>query len=248
MSSATLAAIGIILFFLAYRFYARYIENSILKIKDIKDTPTPALKYRDGVDYVPTSKHILLGHHFSSIAGAAPIVGPAVAVIWGWVPAVLWIFFGVIFMGACHDFGALFLSMKDNGKSMANVAKDLLGTRARILFLTIIFFLVWLVIAVFTLVIANLFIQFPSSVLPVNSEIILALVMGFFWNRKGSSSLTIPSIIAFIILLFMIYLGSLYPLSLKPIFGSSELMAWIIILMVYSFIASVLPVWALLQP
>ncbi len=248
MSSAELALIGIIIFILAYRFYAKFIENKVFCIEDFNDQLTPAKAYQDGVDFVPTSKHVLIGHHFSSIAGAAPIVGPAVAVIWGWLPAVLWIFFGVIFMGACHDFGALILSMKDKGRSIANVAQDLLGTRARTLFLTVIFFLVWLVIAVFTLVIANLFIQFPSSVLPVNSEIILALLMGYFYNRKASTNLTLPSIVAFLILLGTIYLGSLYPISLRVWFGDHELMVWIFFLMIYSFIASVLPVWALLQP
>lgn len=246
MNAAVLGLIGITAFTLAYRFYAKYISEKIFKINAIEGE-TPAHTHRDGVDYVPTGKNILVGHHFSSIAGAAPIVGPAVAAIWGWLPALLWIIFGVIFMGACHDFGALFLSMKHKGNSIAYVAERLLGRRAQTLFLIIIFFLVWMVIAVFALVIANLFIKFPGAVIPVNFEILIALAMGFFINKRGGS-LTIPSILAQISLLIMIVIGTKYPISLAGMFGEHELMAWIVFLLAYSFIASILPVWALLQP
>lgn len=246
MNAATLGLIGIIAFTLAYRFYSRYIAHSILGL-DKEHGETPAVELRDNIDYLPTKKNVLFGHHFSSIAGAAPIVGPAVAAIWGWLPAFLWIIFGVIFMGACHDFGVLYISMKNKGNSIAYVAEDLLGKRVQTLFLIIIFFLVWMVIAVFALVIANLFIKFPGAVLPVNFEIIIALVMGYFINKKGGS-LTLPSILAQITLLIMIVIGTKYPISLSEYFGTHELMIWIIFLLIYSFIASVLPVWALLQP
>jgi carbon starvation protein len=246
MNAAVVGLLGLMAFGLAYRFYGRYMAEKVFNIKgDLPDTPAKTLE--DGIDFVPTDKHILFGHHFSSIAGAAPIVGPAVAVIWGWLPAVLWIIFGVIFMGACHDFGALVLSMKNKAGSMGEVARSLLGDRAKSLFLVIIFFLIWMVIAVFTLVIANLFISFPASVLPVNFEIFIALVMGFVFNKKNKS-LKLPSIGAQILLYVMILLGTIYPISLAPIFGEYELMAWVVFLMIYSLIASVLPVWALLQP
>ena len=129
----------------------------------------------------------------SHIAGADLLLG--CRVIWGWMPAMLWIIFGVVFMGAAHDFGVLVVSMKNKGKSIAEVAEGLMGKKIKMLFLTIIFFLVWMVIAVFALVIANLFISFPSSVIPVNFEIIIALIFGTFINKKGLS-LTIPSILA----------------------------------------------------
>lgn len=246
MNAAVLGLIGLIAFFTAYRFYARYISERVFKLNEITE-PTPAHTERDGIDYVPTGKNILVGHHFSSIAGAAPIVGPAVAAIWGWLPAFLWIIFGVIFMGACHDFGALFLSMRHKGKSIAYVAETILGKRVQTLFLVIIFFLVWMVIAVFALVIANLFIKFPGAVLPVNFEIFIAIAMGWFINKKGGS-LTIPSILAQATLLVMIVLGTKYPISLAGMFGEHELMAWIVFLLIYSFIASTMPVWMLLQP
>ncbi|MCF8059780.1 MAG: carbon starvation protein A [Bacteriovoracaceae bacterium] len=249
MNGAVLGFIGISLFLLAYRFYGQFIANKLFKLEeeDRHNNPTPAVAYSDGVDFVPTSKSILIGHHFSSIAGAAPIVGPAVAAIWGWLPALLWITIGVIFIGACHDFGALVLSMHHRGNSVAYVAGQILGNRVRNLFLIVIFFLIWMVIAVFALVISNLFVSFPSAVLPVNFEIIVAVLMGLFIN-KGGNSLKIPSLLAQLTLFVMIYLGTKYPISLTPLFGEHALMAWMLFLLIYSFIASVLPVWILLQP
>ena len=247
MNGAIIIAIGILLFIFAYKFYASYLAEKIFSLGSLTD-PTPANENRDDIDFAPAPKGVLFGHHFSSIAGAAPIVGPAVAVIWGWAPAVLWIICGVVFMGAAHDFGILAVSMRHRGKSIAEVAEQLLGTKIKLLFLSIIFFLVWMVIAVFALVIANLFISFPSSVIPVNFEIVIALIFGFFINKRGFS-LTVPSLIAQGMLFFMIYLGTIYPISLKLLVGAEqELMTWIIFLLIYSFIASILPVWVLLQP
>lgn len=249
MNAAVLCLVAIIALLLAYQFYGKYLAQKLFNLEELDRlaVQTPAHEFKDGIDYVPTPKSILVGHHFSSIAGAAPIVGPAVAAIWGWLPALLWIVLGVIFMGACHDFGALVVSMQHRGNSMAYCAERLMGKSARNLFLLVIFFLVWMVIAVFTLVIANLFMSFPSSVIPVNFEIIVALLMGYFINR-GGKSLKWPSLFAQLTLFLMIYLGSLYPISLEPLFGENTLMAWMIFLLVYSFLASVLPVWLLLQP
>lgn len=249
INGAHLGLIALVLFGVAYRFYGQYLSKKIFSLEELDrhNTPTPAVAHKDGVDYVPTEKSILIGHHFSSIAGAAPIVGPAVAAIWGWLPALLWIVVGVIFMGACHDFGALILSMHHRGNSMAYVAGKIMGSRIRNLFLIVIFFLIWMVIAVFALVIANLFVSFPSAVLPVNFEIIVAVLMGLLIN-KGGKSLKIPSILAQVTLYIMIYLGTKYPMSLTPWLGENALMGWMVFLLVYSFVASVLPVWVLLQP
>ena len=151
-------------------------------------------------------------------------------------------------MGAAHDFGVLVLSMQNQGHSIADVAEQLFGKKIKTLFLIVIFFLVWMVIAVFALVIANLFISFPSSVIPVNFEIIIALLIGSQMRRR-KFSLTLPSIIAQVMLFVMIYIGTIYPVSLTSLVGSgNELLTWIIFLLIYSFIASVLPVWLLLQP
>lgn len=249
MNAGLIAVLSLFSFFMAYRFYAKYLSTHIFDLEglDEKGHQTIAVSNEDGIDFVPTKKEILIGHHFSSIAGAAPIVGPAVAAIWGWAPAVLWIIFGVIFMGASHDFGTLVVSMKNQGGSMAKVAETLLGKRAKTLFLVIIFFLVWMVIAVFALVIASLFMKFPSSVIPVNFEIIIAVLMGIVINKK-KADLKIPSLLAQAGLFVMIYIGTLYPIDLSQYFGTNTLMVWIIFLLIYSFIASTLPVWMLLQP
>lgn len=150
-------------------------------------------------------------------------------------------------MGACHDMGALVLSMKHKGQSIGQLAESIIGKRVRNIFLLVIFFLVWMVIAVFALVIASLFINFPSSVIPVNFEIIIAVIMGLVINRhKGS--LKIPSLLAQLGLLVMIFIGTKFPISLEPYFGSSQVMVWIVFLMIYGLVASTLPVWVLLQP
>jgi carbon starvation protein len=244
MNAAGLILIVFICFLMGYRFYSRYLSQSIFSLRD--DEITPAEELSDGSDFVPTQASILWGHHFSSIAGAAPIVGPAVAVIWGWLPALLWIVLGTIFMGAAHDFGSLVVSMRHKGQSLASLSGDLISPRVRNLFLMVVLFLVWMVIAVFALVIANLFVSFPSSVLPVNFQIIVALLIGIFVNRKGQK-LLLPAILAQVCLYIAIYLGSLYPIQLDFL-TDSPLLAWIVFLLIYSFFASTLPVWALLQP
>ena len=123
MSSIFLVIAGLLIFFLGYKFYSNYLGK---KIYDINDTnfSMPSSSFEDGVDYIPTKKHILFGHHFTSIAGAAPIVGPCVAAYWGWLPALLWILIGTVFMGAVHDFGALVTSVKEKGRSIADIASS----------------------------------------------------------------------------------------------------------------------------
>ena len=244
MSAVTLIIIALICYFFGYRFYSGYLARKIFELKN--DKPTPAQKLNDNKDYVPTKKWVLWGHHFASIAGAAPIVGPAVAIIWGWVPALCWVVFGTIFMGAVHDFGTLVLSMKRDGKSLATLSGELISPRVRRLFLVVVLFLVWMVIAVFALVIANLFVSFPSSVLPVNFQILVALAIGLFFHRQGKK-LMIPTVVAQILLFVTIYLGSFFPIELNSL-TDSPLMLWIYFLLMYSFLASILPVWILLQP
>ncbi len=198
MNASVLIIFVFFCYFFGYRFYSKYLTEKLFELKNNNGT-TPAENLNDNRDYVPTKKTVLWGHHFASIAGAAPIVGPAVAIIWGWVPALIWIVFGTLFMGAVHDFGALVLSMKQNGKSLATISGELISQRVKRLFLVVVLFLVWMVIAVFALVIANLFVSFPGSVLPVNFQILVALAIGFYFNRRGKKIL-IPSIIAQILL------------------------------------------------
>ena len=247
MNSAYLAAIALLSFYLGYRFYSRFISDKILGLDE--DLTTPAHEFNDGVDFVPTKRHILFGHHFTSIAGAAPIIGPCIAAYWGWLPALLWIIFGTIFMGAVHDFGALVVSLKEKGRSIADITSMVINPRVRLMFLIFVMLLTWLVLAVFAMAIAGLFQAVPTSVLPINIEIIVALFIGYLIYKKGIDAL-LPSIIALGILYLFVWLGTMYPISLTSFGIASENVQtiWILFLFTYSAIASLLPVWLLLQP
>jgi|LGOV01.1.fsa_nt_gb carbon starvation protein len=248
MNALILAIMSIVGFLLAYRFYATFLAEKIFALDPA--ARTPAQEFEDGVDHVPTLKSILFGHHFASIAGAAPIVGPAIGVIWGWLPAFLWVIFGTIFLGAVHDFGALVVSLRHQGKSIGELTGDIIGTRARNLFLLIMFFLLLIVIAVFALVIALMFKWYPQTVIPIACEMVLAVAVGYLIYRTKVGVL-IPTILAVIIMYATIYIGVLYPIRLEETFLGSlgpVMVTWICIILLYSFIASVLPVWLLLQP
>ncbi len=246
MSPALVACLALAALGLGYITYGRWLERAVLRVR--ADEPVPSRQHTDGVDFVPTPRDVLWGHHFASVAGAAPILGPAMAIIWGWVPALLWIVFGVIFMGAAHDFGALVLSMRHGGQSVGTLTERYIGPRSRVLFLLIIFFLIWLVGAVFAFSIANLFVKYPASILPVNAEIAVAVALGWWCHRRGGGML-VPS---------LVILAGLYALIVATSTGAIDLPAedsflrsldfWLVALMVYAFVASVLPVWLLLQP
>jgi len=224
---------------------------------------TPAHKFKDGVDFVPTNKFVLWGHHFTSVAGAAPILGPAIAVYWGWLPAVLWVVLGTVFAAGVHDFGTLVLSVRNKGQSVGTLAHRLIGQRGKVLFLFIILILVLMVNAVFAWVIANLFISFPASVIPVFIQIPLAVWIGFAVYKKNIKML-VPSLIALAVMYGAAILSSQYEflqIDLVRYMGGEEgaglfglgaistaFFIWIIVLMVYVYIASTLPVWQLLQP
>ena len=242
MNSIYLVLFAFSFFYIGYRYYSKYISSKIFNLQD--NTSTPAHTQNDGVDYVPTKKHILFGHHFTSIAGAAPIIGPCIAVFWGWLPAVIWVVVGAVFMGAVHDFGALAVSLKEKGRSIADITSKVINERTRVMFLCFVMCLTWLVLAVFAMAIAKLFTLYPSSVLPVNIEIIIAIIMGYLIYKKKINSF-IPSLIALIVLYLFIYLGTLYPFSFNL---ENPQNTWIILLFIYSSIASMLPVWLLLQP
>ena len=269
MSAIALLVVGVFAFLTGYQVYSRYLAKRIYRLDP--DFVTPAHEFEDGVDYLPTNRHVLFGHHFTSVAGAAPIVGPAIAVIWGWLPAFLWVVLGTVFAGAVHDFGALWISTRHKGNSIGTLTEQIVGARARVLFLLIIFFLLLLVNAVFAVVIANLFVANPGAVLPVWGSLVVAVIVGLLIYRTGVGILW-PSLAALAILYLLIWLGQYVPFTLPDVFGfapgaaqieaaGGDLAAaqvaartdgmragWVIILFVYAFFASVLPVWLLLQP
>ncbi len=247
MNALILAIVTYIGFILAYNTYGRFIGKKLFELSN--NNVTPAHEFEDGVDYVPTKKEILFGHHFTSIAGTGPIVGPAIGVIWGWLPAIIWVFVGSIFMGAVHDFGAMIISARKKGKSLGDVTKDIVSPTSRNLFLIVIFFLLLIVIAIFAMIIGKLFMMYPASIFPVWMEIPIALVMGYLVYKK-KMNVTILSIIAIILMYFTIWIGATFinDFHIPEIFGMQEIIVWVAILMVYAFIASILPVQTLLQP
>ncbi|HXV65025.1 MAG TPA: carbon starvation protein A, partial [Vicinamibacteria bacterium] len=207
------------------------------------DAPTPAHTLRDEVDYVPARRSVLFGHHYASIAGLSPMLGPAIAVIWGWLPALLWVVLGAVFIGAVHDFSALVVSMRARGTSIGKVAETFLGSRAQSLFHAIIFFLVALAMGVFVQVVAQLFsVSYnPEAVFPSVALMGLAMVVGFLFYKKGFS-LGWLTLAGFLLTLLSVYLGLILP---RPDFSVET---WSFLLLAYAFAASVLPVWILLQP
>ncbi len=244
MNAAVLAILVMTLFALAYRFYSRFLAERVFGLS--RDEPVPSREYQDGIDYVPTRASVLWGHHFTSIAGAAPIVGPALAVIWGWLPALLWVGIGTIFMGAVHDFSALVISLRHRGHSIGDIAGTVISPRVRTLFLIIISFLIWIVLAVFAFVIGTLFHNYPASIFPINIQIIVAMALGWLVYRRGVGIFA-PSIVAYVGLLTAVFFGDDFA-NAFPFIKDISVSTWVWLLMAYSFVASVLPVWLLLQP
>ena len=246
MNSAIVLIFGIVAMLCGYLFYSKFIASKILALDN--SIPTPAHTLKDGIDYVPTNKYVLWGHHFTSVAGAAPIIGPAIAVIWGWVPAILWVVLGTIFMAGVHDMSAVWASVRNKGQSIGSIAGTVMGGRVRTLMMVVIFLLLLMVNAVFGVAIANMMIKTPSAVLPVWGALVVAAIIGQCIYRY-KMSLPIVSIIGVIALYTLIYLGPMFPVVLpETVMGLPDNAVWIIILFVYAAIASLLPVWMLLQP
>ena len=232
-------------YILMYKFYGKFIGQKIFGLDD--SNKAPSVQQEDGIDYVPTKKEIIFGHHFTSIAGTGPIVGPAIAVIWGWLPALLWVFLGAIIMGAVHDFGALIISMRNQGKSISEFTTKYINPRTRIFFFLIVLLSLWIVIAIFGLVIAIIFSIFPQSVLSVWLQIPISVFLGYMIYKKGAS-ISIWSILSVVALYLTMLLSAWLPIKLPVIFGIPPTGTWTIILLIYAYVASVLPVTTLLQP
>ena len=232
--------------FLGYRFYSKFIAEKIYQLDP--DFETPAHTMRDDVDYVPTKRIVLWGHHFTAVAGAAPIIGPGIAVIWGWLPAFIWVIVGTMFFAGVHDFGAVWASVRNKAKSMGALTEDVVSPRARTLFMVVVFFLLMMVNAVFGVAISDAFQSTPSSVIPAWTAVIVAVGIGILIYRMHVPILW-PTIIGTVVLYAVIYLGDAVPISLTAgSFGLPVGAQWILILFLYAGIASMLPVWLLLQP
>ena len=245
MNSLVLAALAFVGYLIAYRLYGGYLARRVFQINP--DAVTPAHELRDDKDFVPTRRQILFGHHFTSIAGTGPIVGPAIGVLWGWLPAFLWVVLGPIFIGAVHDFGSIVVSARNRGRSIGETTGQIISPRARLMFLILILFLLLIVIAIFAMIIGILFTMYPESVFPVWAQIPIAVALGYVLKR--TSIPTLPASIVGVVLLYLcIGIGVYFPLSMPSLFGIAPITLWVVILLVYCYFASVLPVWKLLQP
>ena len=245
MNAVVLAVIGLIAVFSGYRFYSKFMAEKIYRLDP--DFKTPAHAMRDDIDYVPTNRVVLWGHHFTAVAGAAPIIGPSIAVVWGWLPAFLWVVIGTMFFAGVHDFGAIWASVRNKALSVGSLTGEVVSHRARNLFMIVVFFLLLMVNAVFAVAIASEFINTPASVIPAWTAVIVAVGIGILLYKVGVG-ITWPTVVGTIILYAVIYLGELFPVTLPETAGIAPAAQWILILFAYAAVASMLPVWLLLQP
>lgn len=252
MKGLMILGIVCVLAFLAYQFYATYLEKT-WGIDDKEQTP--AFQHEDGVDYVPTSKFEVFAHQFSSIAGAGPVTGPILALAFGWVPALLWIIFGGIFFGAVQDFGALYASVKNDGKSMGMIIEKYIGKTGRKMFMLFCWLFTLLVIAAFADMVAGTFNGFPvdaatskvventvnGSVASISMLFIVAAVLFGFFNKYVKPKPIVQFIVGLIIFIVIMYLGTVFPIMF-------DRNIWIFVIFAYIFAASVTPMWALMEP
>lgn len=233
------ALISFLILYFGYRFYSAFIEE---KYRVKEDEKVPSIELNDGFDYVPTNKWILLGHHFSSIAGAGPIVGPIIAAVYfGWLPAILWIVIGTIFIGSVHDYSSLIISIRHKGKSIAEIANLYINKRTYKIFLLFIWFALMYVVAVFADITADTFSKEPEVSQISILYILIAFLFGLMVYRWK-----IKNYISTLISLFLIVIGIFLSFKYKFLFLDKQL--WVYFLLLYAFIASILPVWLLLQP
>ena len=249
MTALLIVLAAIVLLFTGYVFYGSWLAKQ-WGIDPTKKTP--AIEKEDGVDYVAAKPAVLMGHHFSSIAGAGPVTGPILASVFGWVPVLLWLLIGGLFFGAVQDFGALYASVKNEGKSMGMIIEKYIGKTGRKLFMLFCWLFTLLVIAAFTDMVAGTFVGTgleDASVAYANGSaasismlfIVVAVIFGLIQKKVGKMNEWVKAVVAIGLLVVMFAVG-----MHLPIYASKT--AWIYIIMAYLFLASVMPMWLLMQP
>jgi len=243
MNSLLLVVLAFAGYLLAYRFYGRFLGRRILRLSSGNEMP--AHTHRDGVDFVPAKRHIVFGHHFTTIAGLGPIVGPAIGIIWGWLPAFLWVFLGSIFMGAVHDFTTLVVSARNGGRSIGELTGRIISPSTRYALQFIMQLLLFIVLAVFAMIVGTLFVMYPEAVIPVWFQIPVAVWLG--WKIRTGKNDLVYAVVALLMLYAFVIVGVRFPVEL-PFDRETSVVAWCIILFIYVFFASTIPVQKLLQP
>jgi carbon starvation protein len=241
MTSILAVLVCFAFYFAGYVFYSRFLAQRVFALRP--DAATPAHAFEDDIDYVPTRPIVLFGHHYASITGLSPMLGPAIAVVWGWLPAMIWVVFGAILIGCVHDFGALVISVRAKGLSIGAIAESLMGARAKSLMHAIIFFGIALAMGVFAYVVGLLFSTdyYPESVVPSGVILVAALLIGWLVRNRGQKLMPLVAI-AFVLILIVVAASPSLPVRWASSGG------WTWILLAYVWLASVLPVWSLLQP
>ncbi|SFS47801.1 carbon starvation CstA family protein [Halostagnicola kamekurae] len=259
-----IVALVLVTFSVSYIAYGRYLSQFV-GLDDSRETP--AHKYQDGQEYVPAKKPVLLGHHYSSIAGGAPVVGPiTAALVWGWIPAVLWVAIGNPLLGAVHDFVSLTSSLRHEGKSIGYIIGEYVGERGKNMLLWFAFLLTILVVAVFALVIGVVLNAYPSAATASLLYVTLAFVFGV-WLYQLNLPFSLGTVIFVAGVFASVWIGIQYPLAIVPgdypdgtivlldsasffpvLLESANIGAWVLVMLVYGAAASILPVWMLLQP
>ncbi|MBN2571042.1 MAG: carbon starvation protein A [Ignavibacteriales bacterium] len=237
MNGIELLIIAIVFFGFGYIFYGKFLTK---KLGIDNKISTPSHTMTDGVDYVPAKSPVLLGHHFASIAGAGPIIGPVIAAGFGWLPVYLWVLFGAVFIGGVHDYSSIIVSIRHHGKSIGYIIESYIGLSGKKLFLLFAWATLILVIAVFTIIVADTFKNIPSAGTSSILFMLLAVIFGFSIYRL-KVPLWLATLFGVALLFLSIPLGNLFPIEL-------DVLTWQLILFGYIFIASVVPVWILLQP
>lgn len=249
MNGLVIVLIGIVVLGAGYLFYGRWLAK---KWGLDEKAQTPAVKYEDGEDYVPSSKFTVFSHQFSSIAGAGPVTGPILASVFGWVPVLLWLLFGGLFFGAVQDFGALYASVKNDGKSMGMIIEKYIGKTGRKLFMLFCWLFTLLVIAAFTDMVAGTFDAYiESGAAPVFANgaaasvsllfILVAMILGVILKKINGINEVVKGMIAVVLIIAMFAVGMRF-----PIYADKNI--WIYVIMAYLFLASILPMWLLMQP
>jgi carbon starvation protein len=239
MNASLILIISIIVLIIGYLFYGKYL---VTKYEIDPKRPTPAHTMRDDVDYVPAKMPVLLGHHFASIAGASPIVGPIIAIVFGWVPALLWLLIGGVFMGAVHDFSSLIASIRHEGRSIGELIEEQIGNTGKRFFLIFSLATLVLIVAVFTDIVAKTFVKTPATGLSSVLFIFLAILFGLVINRY-KAPLATSTVVGIVFLFFAVWVGYMYGEKF-----ALDYTTWVWIILAYIFVAAVTPVWILLQP
>ncbi len=237
MNSTMLLAVGVLLYVILYLTYGRYLKKGVV---GESSQEVPSKRLYDGVDYVPANRYVLFGHHFASVAGAAPIVGPAIALAWGWLPALLWVWLGNIFIGAVHDYLSLMSSVRYDGHSVQWIAGKVIKKRTGYAFAWFIFFVLILVVAAFGAVLGKVFVKQPAVPTAYLLKIGAALILGVLLYRV-KMNFRVATVIGILMLIAAIYIGKQIPIK-------ASYKTWLAVFFVYIIIAASIPVHVLLQP